>query len=487
MEQKDFSRTIYGRSRRGRHGYHIASRPTEAPRDVPREYLREGRIGLPEVSEPQVMRHYVDLSTQNHHVDKDLFPLGSCTMKYNPKVNEEVAAMPGFAGLHPEQSDADAQGALAVMHALEHALIAVSGMDAVSAQPAAGAQGEMLGLLLARAYFADRGESRHKVLVPDTAHGTNPATASIVGFETKTFASGKDGRVDLDVLRATLDDDVAVLMLTVPNTLGLFEPHIAEIVELVHRRGGLCYMDGANMNALMGQARPGDFGFDMMHFNLHKTFSTPHGGGGPGSGPVAVRSHLEPFLPTPRVIEKNGAYHLEYNRPKTVGALHSFFGNFGIYLRAYTYITRLGSDGIRRASSTAILNANYLAKRVASHYPVPYGERCMHEFVATGEPLKKYGVKTLDVAKRLLDFGFYAPTIYFPLVVPEALMVEPTETESKETLDRFAEALLRIAKEAVETPDVLTSAPTRTPVRRVDEASANRNPILTVPLDTPTG
>ena len=487
MEQKDFAQTIYGKSRRGRHGYHISSRPTEAPRDVPREYLREGRIGLPEVSEPQVMRHYVDLSTKNHHVDKDLFPLGSCTMKYNPKVNEEVAAMPGFAGLHPEQSDDDVQGALAVMHALEQALVAVSGMDAVSAQPSAGAQGEMLGLLLARAYFADRKESRRKVLVPDTAHGTNPASATIVGFESKTIASGKDGRVDLDVLRATLDDDVAVLMLTVPNTLGLFEPHIAEIVELVHQKGGLCYMDGANMNALMGQARPGDFGFDMMHFNLHKTFSTPHGGGGPGSGPVAVRSHLEPFLPTPRVVEREGKYRLEYNRPKTVGALHSFFGNFGIYLRAYTYITRLGSDGIRRASSTAILNANYLAKRVSSRFPVPYGERCMHEFVATGEPLKKYGVKTLDVAKRLLDFGFYAPTIYFPLVVPEALMVEPTETESKETLDRFAEALLRIAKEAVETPDVLTSAPTRTPVRRVDEASANRNPVITVPMDSPAG
>jgi glycine dehydrogenase subunit 2 len=269
----------------------------------------------------------------------------------------------------------------------------------------------------------------------------------------------------------------------VPNTLGLFEPHIGEIVDFVHQRGGLCYMDGANMNALMGQARPGDFGFDMMHFNLHKTFSTPHGGGGPGSGPVAVRAHLEPFLPTPRVLEKDGKYRLDYQRPKSVGALHSFFGNFGIYLRAYTYITRLGADGIRRASSTAILNANYLAKRVAPAYPVPYGERCMHEFVATGEPLKKHGVKTLDVAKRLLDFGFYAPTIYFPLVVPEALMVEPTETEGRETLDRFADAMLQIAREAVETPDVLLSAPTKTPVRRVDEASANRTPVITVPMD----
>ena len=427
------------------------------------------------------MRHYIGLSTKNHHVDKDLFPLGSCTMKYNPKVNEDVAAMSGFAGLHPEQNDADAQGALRVIYGLERELAAISGMDAVSVQPAAGAQGEMLGLLLARAYFADRGETRHRVLVPDSAHGTNPASATVCGFETQTFRSGKDGRVDLDVLKGVLDNDVAVLMLTVPNTLGLFEKNIGEIVEMVHRAGALCYMDGANMNALMGQARPGDFGFDMMHFNLHKTFSTPHGGGGPGSGPVAVKSHLEPFLPTPRVVEANGALRLEYNRPQSVGALHSFYGNFGIYLRAYTYIMRLGSDGIRCASSTAILNANYLASRIVSKYPIPYGQRCMHEFVATGEPLKKYGVRTLDVAKRLLDHGFYAPTVYFPLTVPEALMVEPTETESRETLDRFADALLAIAHEAETSPDVLHSAPTETPVRRLDETTANRSPVVTVP------
>jgi glycine dehydrogenase subunit 2 len=477
----DFSQTIYGRSRPGRHGYHISSKPAEAPRDIPSEYLRDS-IGLPEVSEPQVMRHYIELSNKNHHVDKDLFPLGSCTMKYNPKVNDEVAAMSGFAGLHPEQSDADVQGALKVMHGLERLLAAISGMDAVSVQPAAGAQGEMLGLLLARAYFADRGISRRRVLVPDSAHGTNPATATVVGFQAQTFATGKDGRVDLDILKSVLDDDVAVLMLTNPNTLGLFETHIAEIVEMVHKAGALCYMDGANMNAIMGQTRPGDFGFDMMHYNLHKTFSTPHGGGGPGSGPVACRSHLEPFLPVPRVVETDGTYRLEYNRPKTVGALHSFYGNFGIYLRAYTYIMRLGSDGIRRASSTAVLNANYLAARIADKYPIPYGSRCMHEFVASGESLKKHGVRTLDVAKRLLDFGFYAPTVYFPLTVPEALMVEPTETESRETLDRFADALLEIAREAESSPDTLHQAPTRTPVRRVDETTANRSPVITVPL-----
>ena len=480
----DFSGTIYGRSRPGRRGYNISSQAPGAPRDIPAEYLREGAIGLPEVAEPQVMRHYIELSGKNHHVDKDLFPLGSCTMKYNPKVNEDVAAMVGFAGLHPEQDDADAQGALAVMRALERELAAISGMDAVTLQPAAGAQGEMTGLLLARAYFADRKESRGKVLVPDSAHGTNPATATVTGFETHNFRTGKDGRVDMDVLHSVLDDDVAVLMLTVPNTLGLFETHIAEIVQAVHEKGGLCYMDGANMNALMGQARPGDFGFDMMHYNLHKTFSTPHGGGGPGSGPVAVKSHLEPFLPAPRVVERDGTLHLDYQRPRSIGALHSFFGNFGIYLRAYTYITRLGSDGIRRASATAILNANYLAHRIAGAYPIPYGERCMHEFVASGEPLKKYGVKTLDVAKRLLDFGFYAPTVYFPLTVPEALMVEPTETESRETLDRFADALLQIAREAAQSPEVLHAAPTRTPVRRLDEVTANRSPVVTVPMES---
>jgi glycine dehydrogenase subunit 2 len=483
VKAHDFSKTIYGKSRPGRNGYRIASRPTEPPRDIPAEYLRGGRIGLPEVAEPEVMRHYVDLSIKNHHIDRDLFPLGSCTMKYNPKVNEDVAAMTGFSGLHPEQGEGDVQGALRVMHGLERVLAAISGMDAVSVQPAAGAQGEMLGLLLARAYFADRGAPRRRVLVPDSAHGTNPATATVVGFETQTIASGADGRVDLDVLKRALGDDVAVLMLTVPNTLGLFETNIGEIVDLAHRAGALCYMDGANMNALMGQARPGDFGFDMMHFNLHKTFSTPHGGGGPGSGPVAVKSHLEPFLPVPRVVEADGVLRLESNRPKTVGALHSYYGNFGIYLRAYAYIMRLGSDGIRRASATAILNANYLASRIVAKYPIPFGARCMHEFVATGEPLKKHGVRTLDVAKRLLDFGFYAPTVYFPLTVPEALMVEPTETESKETLDRFADALLQIAREAESSPDVLTSAPTRTPVRRLDETTANRAPVVTVPLD----
>jgi len=476
-------RTIYQKSRKGSPGYRFSSGTPAEPKDIPGEYLRQGPVGLPEVSEPEVVRHYIELSTLNHHVDKDLFPLGSCTMKYNPKVNEDVAAMRGFAGLHPEQNTADVQGALAVMHELERSLAAIAGMDTVSLHTAAGAQGEMLGLMMAKAYFEDRGETRTTVLVPDSAHGTNPSSAAVAGFSTHTFASGDDGRVDTKVLADALDDNIAVLMLTVPNTLGLFETDIAEIVGMVHERGGLCYMDGANMNALMGQARPGDFGFDVMHYNLHKTFSTPHGGGGPGAGPVAVKSHLEPYLPTPRVVEEDGVYSLDYNLPKSVGALHSFYGNFGICLRALAYITRLGADGIRRASATANLNANYLARALSAFYPIPYGERCMHEFVATGEPYKAHGVKTLDIAKRLLDFGFYAPTIYFPLVVPEALMIEPTETEGRESLDRFVEVLKQIAKEAVETPEVLREAPTRTPVRRLDETAANRHPVVTAPLE----
>jgi len=453
-----------------------------APATIPSEYLREGSVGLPEVSEPQVARHYVELSTLNHHVDKDLYPLGSCTMKYNPKVNDEIAGLPGFAGLHPEQSPDDTQGALQVLKTLEEKLAAITGMDAVTLHTAAGAQGELLGLLIARAYFAARVENRTKVLVPDSAHGTNPSSAAIAGYTIETFQSGKDGRVDIDILAETLGDDIAVLMLTVPNTLGLFETGIGEIVDLVHDKGGLCYMDGANLNALMGHARPGDMGFDMMHINVHKTFSTPHGGGGPGAGPVAVKAHLEPFLPAPRIARDGDGYALDVDAPKSVGPLHSFYGNFGICLRALVYISRLGAEGIRAASAAANLNANYLAKALAELYPIPYGERCMHEFVASGERYKQHGVRTLDIAKRLLDFGFYAPTIYFPLVVPEALMVEPTETEGKETLDRFIDAMKHIAKEAVETPEVLLEAPTRCPVRRLDETAANRNPVVTVPI-----
>jgi glycine dehydrogenase subunit 2 len=472
-------KTIYERSRTGRRGYRFGEEPGPAPAGIPASYLREKRPRLAEASEPDVVRHFIALSVLNHHVDKDLYPLGSCTMKYNPKVNEDVAAMRSFSALHPEQDEADVQGALQVIHSLETKLCAITGMDAFSLNAAAGAHGELLGMLIAKKYFSDRGENRKKVLVPDSAHGTNPASASFVGFENRSIPSGANGEVDLDVFRKELDAETAVVMLTVPNTLGIFETRIGEIVDLAHDKGALCYMDGANLNALLGRARPGDMGFDIMHVNLHKTFSTPHGGGGPGSGPVGVKRALAGLLPVPRVRREGDRFTVERDNPSSVGEIHSFYGNFAIYLRALVYITRCGAEGLKRVSDAAILNANYLAGALAGVYPVPYGTRCMHEFVASGEALKKHGVRTLDVAKRLLDFGFHAPTVYFPLIVPEALMIEPTETESKETLDRFVEVMQQIAREAEENPDLLKTAPHETPVRRLDETMANRHPVLT--------
>ncbi|UCG52361.1 MAG: aminomethyl-transferring glycine dehydrogenase subunit GcvPB [Candidatus Latescibacterota bacterium] len=481
------ARTIFEKSRAGRRGYRFSGEPAPAPSGIPDSYLRKQAAGLPEVSEPEVMRHYVALSTLNHHVDKDLYPLGSCTMKYNPKLNEDVAAIKGFAGLHPEQRDDDTQGALEVIHLLEEKLCAITGMDRFTLSAAAGAHGELLGMLLAKKYFVDRKQNRRKVLVPDSAHGTNPASAHLVGFQNQALPSGENGEVDLDVLNRNLDDETAVFMLTVPNTLGIFESRIGEIIELVHAKGALCYLDGANLNALLGWARPGDMGFDIIHVNLHKTFSTPHGGGGPGSGPVGVKEALAPLLPEPRVRRENGRYVLAADGAESVGAIHSFYGNFGIYLRALSYIIRHGGDGLRRISAAANLNANYVAHALDGLYPIPHGKRCMHEFVASGEPFKKYGVRTLDIAKRLMDFGFHAPTVYFPLIVPEALMIEPTETESKETLDRFIDAMRQIAKEAAENPELLQTAPHNTPVRRLDEVTANRKPILTAPLEDSTG
>lgn len=479
------SKTVFEMSRAGRRGYRFPGEPYTEPKGIPKEYLRTNRPGLPEVSEPGVVRHFIEISTRNHHIDKNLYPLGSCTMKYNPKVNEDVAAMAGFSGVHPEQRDADVQGALNVIHTLEEKLCAIVGLDAFSLHTAAGAHGELMGMLIAKKYFKDRNEKRFKVLVPDSAHGTNPASAHMVGFVNQSVRSGDDGEVDLEALRAALDDETAVLMLTVPNTLGIFESRIGDIVQLAHKRGALCYMDGANLNALLGRVRPGDLGFDMMHINLHKTFSTPHGGGGPGSGPLGVTEKLARYLPGPRVRKSGNTFQFDHDQPDSVGAIHSFYGNFGIYLRALTYIIRHGAEGLRRISATANLNANYLAHELSEVYPIPYGKRCMHEFVASGEPYKKNGVRTLDIAKRLLDFGFHAPTIYFPLVVPEALMIEPTETESKETLDHFADVMKQIAKEATENPELLKEAPRETPVRRLDEVTANRNPVLTAPLDSP--
>lgn len=451
--------------------------------DIPPEYLRTHAPRLPEVSEAEVVRHYIALSLLNHHVDKDFYPLGSCTMKYNPKMNEDIAAHPAFATLHPEQQDADVQGALEVLYTLERKLAVISGMDAVSLQGVAGAHGELLGMMLARRYFDERGETRKKVIVPDTAHGTNPASVHLAGFISQTVRSDARGEVDVDVLQREIDHDTAVIMLTVPNTLGLFERKILEITACAHEKGALCYIDGANLNALLGRARPGDMGFDIMHINLHKTFSTPHGGGGPGAGPVAVKSHLAHLLPSPRVEAVGDGYQLVEQEAAGTGSIHSFYGNFAICLRALAYIERVGGDGLRRISGIANLNANYLAKAIAGLFPVPYGTRCMHEFVASGSDIKQYGVKTLDIAKRLLDFGIHAPTVYFPLVVPEALMIEPTETESKETLDRFVSIMNQIVAEAKENPELLTGAPRSCPVRRLDEVTANRQPVVIAPLD----
>jgi glycine dehydrogenase subunit 2 len=453
--------------------------------DVPEKPLAEllpaGAVAerpppLPELAEPDVIRHFVNLSTQNMSVDTHTYPLGSCTMKYNPKRNERVAAMPGFAHLHPYQPDDSIQGMLEVLHAMQEMLAEIGGLDAVSLQAAAGAQGEMTALLVAAAYFRDIGAKRSKVLIPDSAHGTNPASAAMAGFETVTIKSTPQGFVDLADLRSKLDDQVAVFMITNPNTLGMFDRQIREIAELVHGRGGLIYLDGANMNAILGIARPGDFGADMMHYNPHKTFSGPHGGGGPGAGPIAVRKKLEPYLPVPVVVRDGDGYRLEYNRPKSIGRVRSFFGNVGVLVRAYCYIRTHGPDGLRRVSENAVLNANYLLSRVKHILPVPQGDRCMHEFVATAKKLKaERGVSAMDIGKRLLDFGFHAPTVYFPGIVPECLMIEPTETESKESLDALAETLFRITEES---PDLLHEAPHSTLVSRPDEVQAARKPAL---------
>ncbi|NOT34991.1 MAG: aminomethyl-transferring glycine dehydrogenase subunit GcvPB, partial [Candidatus Eisenbacteria bacterium] len=391
--------------------------------------LRE-TLDLPQVSEPEVVRHFVELSILNHHIDRGLYPLGSCTMKHNPKINDELASLPGFALAHPLAGDEASQGALRVIFDLQRALAEITGFDAVASQPAAGAHGEMTGLLLIRDYHRSRGEGdrRRRVIIPDSAHGTNPASVNLMGWETVTVPSGANGHVDIEAFRRELDDRAAAIMVTVPSTLGLFEPEILEVTRLAHAVGAQCYMDGANLNALVGHVRPGDLGFDVMHINVHKTFSTPHGGGGPGAGPVAVASHLEPFLPVPVVREHGGRLVSDFERPQSVGRVHSFYGNFGILLRALAYISTLGPDGLRQVSRTAILNANYLMRRLAGSYELPFPDHCMHEFVVSGRGLRRHGIKTLDVAKRLLDFGVHAPTVYFPLIVEEAMMIEPTET-----------------------------------------------------------
>lgn len=446
---------------------------------LPAHLIRETPAELPEVSELQLMRHYTELSNRNHGVDSGFYPLGSCTMKYNPKINEDVARYGGFAGIHPYQADETVQGALEMMYHLQNDLAEITGMDAVTLQPAAGAAGEWTGLMMIRAYHESRGEKRTKVIVPNSAHGTNPASATIAGLETITIPSDERGLVDIEALRAAVGPDTAALMLTNPNTLGLFEENILEMANIVHEAGGLLYYDGANANAILGIARPGDMGFDVVHLNLHKTFTGPHGGGGPGSGPVGVKSILMPFLPTPMVAKnEDGSFKLDYNYPASIGRVKAFYGNFGIYLRAYTYIRTMGADGLHKVSQYAVLNANYMMRRLATAYELPYDRACKHEFVLSGVRQKKLGVRTLDIAKRLLDFGYHPPTIYFPLIVDECLMIEPTETESKETLDEFIDVMLQIARECEETPEIVQEAPHTTVVKRLDEATAARKPIL---------
>ena len=449
--------------------------------NLPERLRRKKPPRLPELTEGEAVRHYTRLSRLNYGVDTGVYPLGSCTMKYNPKLHEDAANLPGFTEIHPYQPEESVQGALALMYETERWLAALTGMDAFTLQPAAGAHGELTGLLMIMAYHASRGEHRrNKVIVPDSSHGTNPATAAMAGCTVVQIPSDRRGVVDLAALEKAAGEDTAALMLTNPNTLGLFERSIAEAAALVHQAGALLYCDGANMNAIMGYARPGDMGFDAVHLNLHKTFSTPHGGGGPGSGPVGVKSLLEPFLPRPIIVhdERRDYYRLDYERPASIGRVKSFYGNFGVIVKAYAYLKRMGADGLREASAKAVLNANYLMKLLAQAYHQPFDGPCKHEFVISPGNMKEYGVHTLDIAKRLIDFGFHPPTIYFPLIVPEALMIEPTETENKETLDAFAAALLEIAREIREEPQVVKEAPHNTPVGRLDETAAARNPVL---------
>jgi len=475
--------TLFERSRPGRGGGKIPHPPADALDRIPAAARRVTPAALPELAEPEVVRHYVNLSHLNYSVDSGFYPLGSCTMKFNPKLNEWAARLPGFANLHPMAPDAVAQGTLELLFELEQQLAEISGMDAVTLQPAAGAHGELTGILMIRAYHRSRGDTaRTEVLVPDSSHGTNPATASMAGFRTITIPSAPDGGVDLDAFRAALGPQTAAIMITNPSTLGLFERRIGELLEATHAAGALAYMDGANLNAILGRFKPGEAGFDVMHFNTHKTFSTPHGGGGPGAGPVGVRANLVPFLPAPRVMRTaDGDYRLEApgERPSSIGRMRSFVGSTGVLVRAYAYIRAHGASGLREVSDDAVLAANYLKARVSDTYDVPFQRACKHEFVASAAHLKaETGVRTLDIAKRLIDKGYHPPTIYFPLTVDEAMLIEPTETESLETLDAFADALIEIAREAREDPELVKSAPHLAPVRRLDEATAARQPNL---------
>ncbi len=467
-------------SRPGAPGHQLPALDVPEVDDLGGQVLRS-ELRLPEVGELDVIRHFTHLAQRNFSIDSVFYPLGSCTMKYNPRVNEDVARLPGIAHVHPLQPDETVQGALRIMFELQQILAAITGFKTATLQPAAGAQGELAGMLMMRAYHLDRGDTqRRRVLVPDSAHGTNPATAAMCGFLSVPIPTDAQGDVDLSKLEAELDDTVVGLMLTNPNTLGLFEKQLRQVTQAVHRAGGLVYGDGANLNAILGVVKPAEMGFDCLHINVHKTFSTPHGSGGPGAGPVVVSEALEPFLPTPVVVQRaDGSYALDFDRPKSIGRLKGFQGHFGILARGYTYIRMHGQSGLRTLSQTAVLNANYLRVLLSDVYDLAYDRSCMHEFVLSGRRQKAAtGVRTLDIAKRLLDFGIHPPTIYFPLIVDEAIMIEPTESESKATLDHFVNVMRQIARECEETPELVRSAPTQQVVGRLDEVTAARKPIL---------
>ncbi len=464
---------IFELSGRGKRGDTLPESGIEGV--IPTKFLRKDPLEFPEVSEPEVARHYIRLSSLNYHIDSGFYPLGSCTMKYNPKINERIASLEGFREIHPFEPIGMCQGALQIMYELGEYLREIGGMDAISLLPSAGAHGEVVSLLMIKKYFKDRGEKRGKVLVPDSSHGTNPASSALAGFEVVPVPSDERGLISIDALKRLMSGDVACLMLTCPNTLGLFEREIERIESIVHKNGGVLYLDGANLNAFLGVARPGDMGFDMLHFNLHKTFSTPHGSGGPGGGGIGVKNFMKPLLPIPRVEKIGDRFFLNEKMDASIGRIHSFCSNFGVMVKAWVYMKILGGNGLRKVARGAVLNANYLLSRLEKHYEIPYGKgRCMHEFVLSCEPLRKYGVRALDVAKKLLDMGFHPPTIYFPLIVKEAFMIEPTETESKNTLDEFADAMIEIRREVEESPDVLHDAPKKTPVGRLNEVKAAR-------------
>ena len=480
---KEYNKLIFELSKPGRKAYSLPALDVEEKALdslIPAEFLADKELNFPEVSEVDVIRHYTNLSDKNYGLDKGFYPLGSCTMKYNPKINEDVAKYDGFANVHPLQSESTVQGSLQVMYELEKSLCEIAGMDKFTLHPAAGAHGEITGIMLIKAYHdKNKDTKRNKIIVPDSAHGTNPATAAMAGYSIVEIKSTKDGLVDLEALKAAVGEDTAGLMLTNPNTLGLYDRGVKEISRIVHEAGGLLYYDGANMNAIMGHARPGDMGFDAVHYNLHKTFATPHGGGGPGSGPVGCKDILAEFLPVPLVAKRDdGTYFLDYDVPDSIGKVKNFYGHFGVFLKAYTYILMMGNDGLKKASEMAVLNTNYIKEKLKDYYYLPIDTLAKHEVVFGGLKDTSGGVSTLDIAKRLLDYGYHPPTIYFPLIIDQALMIEPTESESKETIDGFIEAMIAIAEEASSDPELLKTAPHDTIVRRPDETKAARTPVV---------